>query len=311
MIGRLVTFAVERRWLVLLFTGIAALVGALALQRLPIDAVPDITNNQVQVNVMAAVAVARSDRAASIVYDRNLARRYSWPRIHALAQPERLCANHGRIFRQRPISTLPANRWPNGCVGPKNVCRKGIMPEMGPIATGLGDIFMWTVELRELDKVRHRDGEPGLQRDGSYITPEGEHLVSEEDKATYLHTVQEWIVAPQLRGTAGVAGIDSLGGFDRQYLVMPDLQRLAALRLTIQDLATSHWSAAIAASARASWTATAKGLFVRSDARVRTANELARTVVATRENVPITLDQVATVKARAWHPHRLRFRKRP
>ena len=61
----------------------------------------------------------------------------------------------------------------------------GVMPEMGPIATGLGDIFMWTVEYRELDQVKHRDGEPGLQRDGSYITPEGEHLVSEADKAMY------------------------------------------------------------------------------------------------------------------------------
>src|SRR3546814_5713755 len=68
---------------------------------------------------------------------------------------------------------------------------------MGPISTGLGDIFMWTVELRELDQVQHRDGEPGLQRDGSYITPDGAHLTTEADKATYLRTVQDWIVGPQ------------------------------------------------------------------------------------------------------------------
>ena len=80
---------------------------------------------------------------------------------------------------------------------------QGVIPEMGPIATGLGDIFMWTVEYRELDQVRHRNGEPGLQRDGSYITPEGDHLVSDADKATYLRTVQDWIVTPQLKSTAG------------------------------------------------------------------------------------------------------------
>ena len=77
---------------------------------------------------------------------------------------------------------------------------------------------------------------------------------------------------------------------------MPDLQRLAALRLTIQDLATAleRSNSSIGAGIVDS---NGAGLFVRSDARVRTANELARTVVATRENVPITLDQVATVKA--------------
>ena len=295
MIGRLVTFAVERRWLVLLFTGIAALIGALALQRLPIDAVPDITNNQVQVNVMApSLSPDQIERQVSFTIETSLAGIPGLEYTRSLnrngfAQITAVFSDATDIYfaRQQVAERLRSaeERLP-----------KGIMPEMGPIATGLGDIFMWTVELRELDKVRHRDGEPGLQRDGSYITPEGEHLVSEEDKATYLHTVQEWIVAPQLRGTAGVAGIDSLGGFDRQYLVMPDLQRLAALRLTISDLATAleRSNSSIGAGIVDS---NGAGLFVRSDARVRTANELARTVVATRENVPITLDQIATVKA--------------
>src|SRR3546814_13523792 len=87
---------------------------------------------------------------------------------------------------------------------------------MGPISTGLGDIFMWTVELRELDQVQHRDGEPGLQRDGSYITPDGAHLTTEADKATYLRTVQDWIVGPQLKNTAGLVGIDWIGGYVKQ-----------------------------------------------------------------------------------------------
>ena len=80
---------------------------------------------------------------------------------------------------------------------------EGVRPEMGPIATGLGDIFMWTVEFRH---THQRSGEPGLQSDGSYITPEGERLVSETDKATYLRTVQQWIVAPAIaRHAHGVA----------------------------------------------------------------------------------------------------------
>ncbi|MDB5674057.1 MAG: cation transporter [Sphingomonas bacterium] len=295
MIGRLVTFAVERRWLVLLFTAVAAAFGALALQRLPIDAVPDITNNQVQVNVMApSLSPDQIERQVSFTIETSLAGIPGLEYTRSLnrngfAQITAIFSDSTDIYfaRQQVAERLRSaeQRLP-----------QGVMPEMGPIATGLGDIFMWTVELRELDQVHHRDGEPGLQRDGSYITPEGEHLVAEADKATYLHTVQEWIVAPQLRGTPGVAGIDSLGGYDRQYLVVPDMQRLVALRLTITDLATAleRNNTSIGAG---TVDRNGQGLFVRSDARVRTAAELARTIVATREGVPVTLDQVATVRA--------------
>ena len=295
MISRLVTFSVERRWLVLLLTAVAALIGAFALQRLPIDAVPDITNNQVQVNVMApSLSPDQIERQVSFTietslkgipgleYTRSLNR-------NGFAQITAVFSDATDIYfaRQQVAERLRSA---------EDNLPQGIMPEMGPIATGLGDIFMWTVEFRELDKVRHRDGEPGLQRDGSYITPEGEHLLSERDKATYLHTVQEWIVAPQLRGTEGVAGVDSLGGFDREYLVVPDLQRLASLRLTIQDLATALERSNTSIGA-GTVDRNGAGLFVRSDARVRTADELARTVIASREGVPILLSQVANVRA--------------
>ncbi|WP_445193985.1 efflux RND transporter permease subunit [Sphingomonas sp. Tas61C01] len=295
MISRLVTFSVERRWLVLLLTAIAALAGVFALQRLPIDAVPDITNNQVQVNVLApSLSPDQIERQVSFTIETSLAGIPGLEYTRSLnrngfAQITAVFSDKTDIYFARQQVTermrMAEERLP-----------AGIMPEMGPIATGLGDIFMWTIEFRELDKVRHRDGEPGLQRDGSYITPEGDHLVSEADKATYLHTVQEWIVSPQLRGTEGVAGVDSLGGYDREYLVVPDMQRLAAMRLTINDLGTalerSNTSVGVGTV-----NLNGAGLFVRSDARVRTADELARTVIASREGVPVQLSQVAAVRA--------------
>ena len=294
MISSLVNFSVERRWLVLLLTAIAALAGVFALQRLPIDAVPDITNNQVQVNVLApSLSPDQIERQVSFTIETALAGIPGLEYTRSLnrngfAQITAVFSDKTDIYFARQQVTermrMAEERLP-----------AGIMPEMGPIATGLGDIFMWTVEFRELDKVRHRDGEPGLQRDGSYITPEGEHLVSEADKATYLHTVQEWIVSPQLRGTAGVAGVDSLGGYDREYLVVPDVQRLAAMRLTINDLATALERSNTSVGA-GTVDLNGAGLFVRSDARVRTADELARTVVASREGVPIQLSQVASVR---------------
>jgi len=295
MIDRLVTFSVERRWLVLLLTVVGALAGVLALQRLPIDAVPDITNNQVQVNVLApSLSPDQIERQVSFTIETALAGIPGLKFTRSLnrngfAQITAVFSESTDIYfaRQQVAERM---RMAEGRLP------QGVMPEMGPIATGLGDIFMWTVEFRELDSVRHRDGEPGLQRDGSYITPEGEHLITEADKATYLHTVQEWIVAPQLRGTEGVAGVDSLGGYDREYLVMPDMQRLAAMRLTIQDLATALERSNTSIGA-GTVDLNGAGLFVRSDARVRTADELARTVIASREGVPIRLDQVATVRA--------------
>ena len=295
MISRLVTIAVERRWLVLLLTAVAALLGAFALQRLPIDAVPDITNNQVQVNVLApSLSPDQIERQVSFTIETSLAGIPGLEFTRSLnrngfAQITAVFSDSTDIYfaRQQVAERM---RMAEGRLP------QGVMPEMGPIATGLGDIFMWTVEYRELDKVRHRDGEPGLQRDGSYITPEGEHLVSEADKATYLHTVQEWIVSPQLRGTAGVAGVDSLGGYDREYLVIPDMQRLASMRLTIRDLAAALEGSNTSVGA-GTVDLNGAGLFVRSDTRVRTAEELARTVVASRAGVPVQLSQIATVKA--------------
>lgn len=294
MIARLVTFSVERRWQVLLLTAMAALAGVFALQRLPIDAVPDITNNQVQVNVLApSLSPDQIERQVSFTIETSLAGIPGLDYTRSLnrngfAQITAVFSDSTDIYfaRQQVAERLrmAEERLPAGA-----------MPEMGPIATGLGDIFMWTVEFRQLDKSRHRSGQPGLQSDGSYITPESERLATEADKATYLRTVQEWIVAPQLRGTPGVAGVDSLGGYERQYLVIPDVQRLAALNITIQDLATTLERSNTSVGA-GTIDYNGSGLFVRSDARVHNSDELARTVIATRDGVPILVSQVAEVR---------------
>jgi cobalt-zinc-cadmium resistance protein CzcA len=295
MIGRLVTFSVERRWLVLLLTAVAAFAGVFALQRLPIDAVPDITNNQVQVNVLApSLSPDQIERQVSFTIETSLAGIPGLEYTRSLnrngfAQITAVFTDSTDVYfaRQQVAERLrmAEDRLP-----------AGVTPEMGPIATGLGDIFMWTVEFRQLDKGPHGSGRQGLQSDGGYITPEGERLITEADKATYLRTVQQWIVAPQLRGTPGVAGVDSLGGYERQYLVIPDVQRLADLNIPIQDLGTTLERSNTSVGA-GTVDYNGAGLFVRSDARVHNAVELARTVIATRDGVPILLNQVAEVRS--------------
>ena len=294
MIGRIVTFSVERRWLVLLLTIAASIAGAFALQRLPIDAVPDITNNQVQINVVApALSPDQIEKQVAFTVETALAG------IPGLEYTRSLSRNGfaqvTAVFSEGTDIYFARQQVAERLRGAEDSLPEGVDPEMGPIATGLGDIFMWTVEYRELDEVNHRNGEPGLQKDGSYITPEGEHLVSPEGKATYLRTVQDWIVAPQLKGTPGLAGVDSLGGYVKEYLVVPDVQRMAAMRITLDELARaldrSNTSAGAGVVNR-----NGEGLAVRADGRIRNADELARTVVATRESVPILLSQVATVR---------------
>ena len=294
MIERIVKFAVERRWFVLLLTLIAAVIGAVSLSRLPIDAVPDITNNQVQINVRASalspelvekqVAFPIETALAGIPgleYTRSLSR-------NGFAQVTAVFTDATDIYfaRQQVAERLRTAE--------ENL-PEGVAPEMGPIATGLGEVYMWTVHMAHRPEDKHKAGEPGIQPDGSYITPEGDRLVSDAHKATYLRTAQDWIVAPLLKSVPGLAGVDSIGGYVKQYQVVPDVQRLTALKLSLSDLAEALEANNSAVGAGVV-DRNGEGLAVRSDARIANADQLARTVIATREGVPILLNQVATVK---------------
>src|SRR6202044_1465313 len=112
---------------------------------------------------------------------------------------------------------------------------EGADPQMGPISTGLGEIYMWSVEYKEPHTVV-RDGTPGFQSDGSYLTPEGHYLRNDLEKASSLRTVQDWIIKPQMKATTGVAGIDSIGGYVRQYHIEPSITRMLSLDLTFPEL---------------------------------------------------------------------------
>jgi len=294
MVGRIVTFAVERRWFVLLMTLIAMVIGGWALSRLPIDAVPDITNNQVQVNISTpALSPELVEKqvafpietalagAPGLEYTRSLSR-------NGFAQVTAVFSESTDIYfaRQQVAERLRVA---------EESLPEGAIPTMGPIATGLGEVYMWTVHFQHREEDTHKPGEPGMQPDGSYITPEGDRLVTEADQATYLRTAQDWIVAPLLKGTPGLAGVDSIGGYVKQFQVIPDMQRLAAIGMSLSDLAQAL-EANNASVGAGVVDRGGEGLAVRSDAHIRNIGELASTVIATREGVPVRLDSVAQVR---------------
>ncbi len=294
MIAPVVNWAVHKHWLVLLLVSIAAVVGAVALSRLPIDAVPDITNNQVQINVRAPalspelvekqVAFPIETALAGIPgleYSRSLSR-------NGFAQVTAVFSDSTDIYfaRQQVGERL---------TGVKENLPDGVNPEMGPIATGLGEVFMWTVRLDHRKDDKHQPGEPGMQPDGSYITPEGDRLTGDTEKGTYLRTAQDWIVAPLLKNTPGLAGVDSIGGYAKQFLVVPDVQRLASMGITLTELGDALERNNVSVGG-GFVERNGEGLAVRADALVRNAGELSQIVVATREGVPVTLGQVAQVR---------------
>ena len=172
----------------------------------------------------------------------------------------------------------------------------GAEPRMGPVSTGLGEVFHYSVEFEhpEGKGATAKDGEPGWQSDGSFLTDEGEKLKDRVSKLAYLRTVQDWIVRPQLRTTTGVADVDSLGGYVKEFLVEPDAAKLAAFGISYADVNRALEDANLSVGANYIQRS-GESYLVRADARIRTVDEIARAVVAQRQGVPVTIGQVAKV----------------
>jgi cobalt-zinc-cadmium resistance protein CzcA len=288
-------FAVRRRALVVLLTAAAAGLGVVSLRRLSIDAVPDITNNQVTINTFAP---SRSPV--------EIEKQVTFPIETALAGIPGL--QHTRSLSRNGFSQITAvfddevdvyfarNQVNERLQEVRGVLPEGAEPALGPISTGLGEIYMWTVDFEHPDGVgaEVRDGAPGWQADGSYRTPEGERLTSAYERTIYLRTLQDWLIRPQLRAVDGVAGVDSMGGYVKQYVVEPDPMKLVSYGLSFADL--------IAALERNN-VSTGAGLVehggearvVRISGRIGHLSQIEDIAVGSRGGVPIHVHDVARV----------------
>jgi len=293
MMQRIIAFSVHQRWLVVLLVGLVGMFGVWSLFRLPIDAVPDITNNQVQINARApALSAVEIEKQVTfpienalagipgLEYTRSLSR-------NGFAQVTAVFSDQVDIYfaRQQVSERL-------------GQAREDFPPQvdarLGPIATGLSEIYMWSVRYRAPDPRAIRDGEPGWQRDGDYLTPEGELLRTAVEKEAYLRTVQDWIIRPQLRNVKGVAGVDSLGGYVKQFHVQPDLAKLAALGLSFDDLASVIARNNISRGA-GYVERNGEGLVVRSGGRLETLEDIGNVVATTRNGVPVRIGEIGSV----------------
>ena len=173
----------------------------------------------------------------------------------------------------------------------------GVEPQLGPVSTGLGEIFMYSVDYANPggNGATVRDGEPGWQSDGSYLTDEGERLSDEVARLAYLRTVQDWIMRPQLKTVPGVADIDSLGGYEKQYVVEPDATKLASLRAFLFGYREGIGSGKPCGRGELH-PARGEAYLVRADARIHSMDEIGQAVIATRNGVPVTVKNVGNVR---------------
>jgi cobalt-zinc-cadmium resistance protein CzcA len=171
-----------------------------------------------------------------------------------------------------------------------------VEPRMGAISTGLGEIYMWTVEYEHPDGegATKKAGDAGWQPDGSYLTPEGELLKTPFERAAYLRTVQDWIIRPQLKGVSGVAGIDAIGGYLKQFHVQPDPRRLVAYGRTFHDVIEALERNNLSAGA-GYIEHNGEAYNVRATGRVERLDQLESIVIGERSGTPIYLRDIATV----------------
>ncbi len=271
MIDAIIRKSIERRVIVLFLVAIVAALGIYNYQNLPIDAVPDITNVQVQINTEApgyspleteqrityAVETAMAG-LPDLEYTRSISR-------YGLSQVTVVFKDGTDLYLTRQLvgeriqevrAQLPAD----------------IEPAMGPLATGLGEIFMYTVTA-----------EPGaLQADGSPYD------------STALRTVQDWIIRPQLRQVPGIIEVNSIGGYARQLHVTPDPAKLLAWNMTLSEVlsALEQNNANIGAGYIER---NGEQYLVRMPGQANNADDIAQIVIAHRNGMPVRISDVAEV----------------
>jgi cobalt-zinc-cadmium resistance protein CzcA len=265
MLDAIVRIALARRWLVIGLTGVSAAVGAWAFAELPIDAVPDITNVQVQINTEApGYSPLEAEQRITFPIETALA---GLPRLDYTRSLSRYGLSQVTVVFQDGTDIYFARQLVNERVREAmSRLPEGLEPELGPIATGLGEIYMFTVEA-----------EPGAAHD-----------------PTELRTLQDWVIKPQLRTVPGVTEVNTIGGFVKEVHVTPRPERLVAQGLGFRDLLE-----AIAANS----TNTGAGYIerngeqylVRAPGQLRDLDDVRAIVVGHAGGVPIRVGDVAEV----------------
>ena len=272
MIERLIAFSVRQRWPVLLFVLGFSAFGAWNFTRLPIDAVPDVTNVQVQINANAAgLSPLEAEQRITFPIETAMG---GLPKLDYTRSISRYGLSQVTVVFEEGTDIYFARQLVNERIQQvKDQLPAGIEVAMGPISTGLGEIYSYTVSAR-----------PGAKApDGGQFTP------------TQLRTIQDWIIKPQLRTVPGVVEVNSIGGYERQFHVLPNPARLMAYNLGFRDvlaaLASNNSNVGAGYIER-----NGEQYLVRAPGQVATMDEIRDIVIGSRGGVPVRIRDIADVQ---------------
>lgn len=269
MFDPILRFSIHQRWFILLAVAAMAALGIYSYQKLPIDAVPDITNVQVQINTQAAgYSPIEVEQRVTFPIEIVMA---GLPKLHYTRSLSRYGLSQVTVIFEDGTDIYFARQLVNERIqSAKGKLPAGVEPAMGPISTGLGEIFMYTVE-----------SEPGAKKpDGATYTP------------TDLREIQDWIIKPQLRTVPGVTEVNSVGGFVKQFHVTPYPDKLIAYGLTLQDVITALERNNLNVGA-GYIERSGEQYLVRLPGQVRNLNEIGEIIVGARDGIPVRIQDVA------------------
>jgi cobalt-zinc-cadmium resistance protein CzcA len=271
MFERILNFAIGHRWLVLLGVLAMAILGVFSYQKLPIDAVPDITNVQVQINTRASgYSPLETEQRATFPIETAMA---GLPHLQQVRSISRYGLSQVTVIFEDGTDIYFARQLVNERIqSAKEKLPAGVSPELGPISTGLGEIYLWTVEAKEGAK----------KPDGTEYTP------------TDLREIQDWIIKPQLRTVPGVTEINSIGGFSKEYLIAPNPARLSSYGLGLQDVvnALERNNANVGAGYIEK---NGEQYLVRAPGQVKTIDDIKNVIVSNVSGVPIRIRDIGDV----------------
>ncbi len=271
MLERIISLSIRYRWMVLALALMSTLVGVWSFQRLPIDATPDITNVQVQINTAApGYSPLEAEQRITFPVETAIA---GLPGLDYTRSLSRYGLSQVTVAFKDGTDIYFARQLVNERLqGARSQLPEGIDPELGPISTGLGEIFLYTV-----------DAQPGARKaDGTAYTPED------------LRTLQDWVIRPQLRSTPGVTEVNSIGGYERQFHVTPRPERLSAYGLTMGEViaALESNNANVGAGYVERY---GEQYLVRVPGQASGIADLSSVIVTNRGGVPIRIADVADV----------------
>ncbi|MCP5005883.1 MAG: efflux RND transporter permease subunit [Planctomycetes bacterium] len=277
MIDKIISFSINNKLIVILMVSGLVVWGSYSVTQLPIDAVPDITDNQVQVITVApALAAQEIERLITFPIELTMA---TIPDLEEIRSFSRFGLSLVTIVFKEKTDIYWARQQINERLAEaEKQIPEGIgTPEMGPVTTGLGEIFQYVLHT-----------EKGYEKQYS---------------AMDLRTIQDWIVRRQLLGTPGVADVSSFGGYVKQYEVSIKPEILRSMNLTISDV---FW--ALEQNNQNTGGAyidkRPNAYFIRSEGLVSSIEDIGNIVVKTSANgIPVLIRDVATVQ----HGHSVRY----